>query len=199
MNYFLYLKIYIKNIKYFKNMANAQLGLVPVLKVGEHDALFITICPGKKEGTRHNRDLNSDLQFLKQSGITTIVSLMEYSEYQQLQIPLYPYEAQKQGFKFLTLPIKDRKAPDLVQGTTFIKLIAEVLMAGERVMMHCKGGLGRSGTIAACVIVYIIYKHSNSIWSFDQIYNFIRGRRPGAIQTRVQVNFIKNFILSLVD
>jgi ADP-ribosyl-[dinitrogen reductase] hydrolase len=51
------------------------------------------------------------------------------------------------------------------------------------VLVHCRGGLGRAGTIAARLLVELGMEPVNAITS-------VRAVRPGAIETREQEKYI---------
>ena len=53
-------------------------------------------------------------------------------------------------------------------------------------MVTCQAGLGRTGTILACYLVYVGYKSENAV-------KLVRELRPGSIQTREQEDAITNF------
>lgn len=57
--------------------------------------------------------------------------------------------------------------------------LREMLTKGEDVYVHCKGGLGRAGTIAARLLVDLGVAPKKAIAD-------VRAARPGAIQTREQ-------------
>ena len=57
------------------------------------------------------------------------------------------------GIAFLHLPTPDEHPPraaDLDRGVAFVR---ERLGAGERVLIHCQHGIGRSAVLALCVLV----------------------------------------------
>lgn len=147
--------------------------------------LSVSIAPGKKD-QRWNRDLSMDLQAMKSSGVRVIVCLLQWSEMKMLQIPDYPHQAQEQGFIFLHLPVKDRRAPALEDISVLIPSIVQYLARGYSVLVHCRSGLGRAGTIAACCLLHYGYK-------FEQSVALVRSLRPGAIQTQRQVKAIEEY------
>ncbi len=96
-------------------------------------------------------------------------------------------EAARQGLVSLWLPIVDGSAPRRIRDA--VPLVEEVvshLQAGEVVVVHCLGGLGRSGLVAACVLVRLGASPAEAMVR-------VRTARPGAIQTRVQERFIERF------
>lgn len=59
----------------------------------------------------------------------------------------------------LDFPIPDFDAPsDRKAFAEFVRLVAQHIESGERVLIHCAGGIGRTGTFAACVLHCIGFK-----------------------------------------
>ncbi|MDP7292161.1 MAG: hypothetical protein QF497_08015, partial [Verrucomicrobiota bacterium] len=54
---------------------------------------------------------------------------------------------------------------------------------GESIVLHCKGGLGRTGTIAARLLVELGMTPGNAILA-------VREARPGAIETSAQETYV---------
>ena len=55
--------------------------------------------------------------------------------------------------------------------------------AGQRIVFHCRGGLGRSGTLASITLLHIGY-------SAEDAMKTVRKHRPGAIENSTQEGFI---------
>ncbi len=72
-------------------------------------------CPGKKQAAAMtdvwDRDMELDLITIEESGTTSVISLLEPFEYQELGVPNLPEEF-FQRFHWLKLPIPDQQAPD---------------------------------------------------------------------------------------
>lgn len=148
--------------------------------------LSISIAPGRQDD-KHHRDIREDLNAIFEAGFETIVCLQEWKEFTELNTTFYPTIAQSEfGFRFLHFPIVDRKISSLENTLPLLINMINLLNAGQSIFMHCKGGLGRSGTIAACLAMYYGV-------SYENVISFIRSNRPGAIQTQSQKNFIKMF------
>lgn len=56
--------------------------------------------------------------------------------------------------------------------------------AGERIMIHCRGGQGRTGTLAARLLVESVVEPKRAIAR-------VRDARPGAIETSAQEQHVE--------
>jgi atypical dual specificity phosphatase len=81
------------------------------------------------------------------------------------------------------IPIPDFTAPTPPQLASALDAIHSAVKAGDRVALHCGGGLGRSGTVAACYLVDLGQDWLTAV-------AMIRAARPGAIETRAQLHSI---------
>ena len=57
------------------------------------------------------------------------------------------------------------------------------MIDGKNLVLHCRGGKGRAGTIAAILLVEFNYNKQEAI-------DLVRERRKGAIESKEQENFI---------
>ncbi len=84
-------------------------------------------------------------------------------------------------------PITDRTAPASGRQAEFDQLLDELLTdlaAGRRVAIHCQAGLGRTGLLAAGLLV-------RSGTGPDDAIAIVRSARPGSIETSGQEDFIR--------
>lgn len=153
--------------------------------------LSISISPGKKD-IRWNRNLQKDLYEMREKSIQVIVCLLEWSEMKMLGIADYPRKSQEAGFLFYHLPIRDKGVPDQNEIDILIPTLVNHLMMGQNVLIHCREGLGRAGTICACCLTHFGYKGKDAIRT-------IRQRRPGAIQTNNQERCVLNYHRRLIS
>ncbi|MGA8891930.1 MAG: cyclin-dependent kinase inhibitor 3 family protein [Anaeromyxobacteraceae bacterium] len=153
--------------------------------------LGLTIAPGKwREGLDAASDdlVRDDLARLRdQYGARVLVTLLEEFEMKRLGIPELLPVARRMRFQVLWFPIPDVTAPsDLDATARLVGQIVDALAAGETVVVHCRGGLGRSGTIAACCLVARGRAPAEAI-------AMVRAARPGAIEVRAQEDFVGRF------
>lgn len=151
--------------------------------------LGLTICPGKKDlSSNWDRDLFTDLKAILDWKATTVITLIEDHEFRLLSVQSLGSEVRAIGMDWLHLPILDVSVPDgrfehLWQTAGIV--VHERLDAGERILIHCRGGLGRTGLVAGLILV------ERGIRPLDAIRQ-IRDVRPHAIETFEQENYVLN-------
>jgi len=90
----------------------------------------------------------------KRSGISGVVSLLTPEEERDLELMDESRETRSQGLEFLAFPIPDRQAPASEAALAqMLERIDQRLAAGKNVLIHCRQGVGRSGLVAACLLV----------------------------------------------
>ena len=153
--------------------------------------LGVTSAPGRSVGGLYaiwDRDLATDLERLRREYDTRVlVTLLERFEMARAGIPDLLDAARRAGMKSLWLPIRDGSTPPEPEDAfPLVREILEHLAAGETVVVHCMGGLGRSGTIAACALVARGVAPGRAVEE-------VRVARPGALESSAQVAFVRSF------
>ena len=60
------------------------------------------------------------------------------------------------GMEFFSVPVRDKTVPDSVELFADVaRQLAERIAAGQAVAIHCRAGIGRSTTMAACVLILL--------------------------------------------
>lgn len=150
----------------------------------------ITFCPGKKQTNaitgQWNRDLALDLDVIQEWNAAIVVTLIETHELEQLQVPMLGDEVRARHMSWLHLPIRDREAPCRAFDQEWRTVGADLrilLMNGFNVLIHCMGGLGRAGTVAARLLIEFGAKPAPAT-------EMVRAVRPGAIETEEQCQYL---------
>jgi len=119
----------------------------------------ITLCPGKYQPVSWsggwNRNLETDIKAIAKEGCTTIVSLIDYDEMRILRVENLENMISAYNMNWIHLPIKDTTAPTSEWLDNFKKIedkLIESLVAGNSIVVHCKGGLDRAG-LFACLLL----------------------------------------------
>jgi protein-tyrosine phosphatase len=90
----------------------------------------------------------------RRAGIDTVISLLEDDEAKELGLVDERMVAKGQAIEYFSFPIPDRGVPPSKSGAlSVIGRIATQLEEGKNVAMHCRQGIGRSGLVAAAVLM----------------------------------------------
>ena len=90
----------------------------------------------------------------RRAGLDLVVSLLEEEEAAQLELVQEADVAKSNGIHFISFPIPDRGVPaSMPAAISLLRKIADALEEGRNVAVHCRQGIGRSGLIAAGVLV----------------------------------------------
>ncbi|MBO9397736.1 dual specificity protein phosphatase family protein [Shimia sp. R9_2] len=94
--------------------------------------------------------LAEDVRALADWGAERVLSLTETEEQQGLGAAALPQQLEAQGIAWMHFPIRDFDVPEAHEAEAWGALQQEILNAlgsGGRVLVHCRGGCGRSGMI----------------------------------------------------
>jgi ADP-ribosyl-[dinitrogen reductase] hydrolase len=150
----------------------------------------ITFCPGKYD--RHamsgywERDLSRDLDAIRDWGAVAVVTLVEPNELVALRVEHLGEEVLRRKMLWFHLPIIDVSTPDEGferQWEAAGNELRTLLRSGRDVLVHCRGGLGRAGTIGARLLIELGMEPATAIRQ-------VRAARPGAIETNEQERYV---------
>eukprot|EP00746_Dinoflagellata_sp_MGD_P165167 gnl/MRDRNA2_/MRDRNA2_94281_c0_seq1.p1 gnl/MRDRNA2_/MRDRNA2_94281_c0~~gnl/MRDRNA2_/MRDRNA2_94281_c0_seq1.p1 ORF type:complete len:1416 (+),score=292.18 gnl/MRDRNA2_/MRDRNA2_94281_c0_seq1:81-4250(+) len=123
-------------------------------------------------------------------GISLVVTLTE-------ETPLPPEWFNGTGVENRFVPVPNYYPPTVAQADSILEQIAQVAASGSKTMVHCGGGKGRAGTVAACLILrYGISSVQQSAlcqMQSDEVITFLREARPGSVETERQERFIREY------
>ncbi|OXY80615.1 tyrosine-protein phosphatase [Oceanimonas doudoroffii] len=130
------------------------------LPVGQ-GTLLLTPCPGTQ-----GVDLNESLLQLKAGGASAIITLMSATELNEAGLPDFASAVQSAGLDWFHLPVPDDDLPGDDFDHAWQACSAELLQrlaAGEALALHCKGGSGRTGLVAAKLMVAAGYDAKEAV------------------------------------
>ena len=187
-----------------RRLANADhAGFDPELRVDWLDAsrfedgrpgnLGLTILPGKHgasyryPGRVYRRELDADLAALRAAGIHRLILLVDDAELRHWGDPAIVERGRVNDLEVIRHPIQDGEPPASVEA---MERILDDVRDGRRsanVAVACMGGVGRTGTVAACALV-------EAGLDADQAIAAVReARHPGAVETVAQQDFVRRF------
>lgn len=155
---------------------------------GHKASLLLTAFPGRTSAnTFSTKKMSSVFNLLENDGCSHFLSLVEDDEFDDYcGKAVLEAEAKKRLINWVHLPIADMGIPknDTLYGLNKIRpQLLEAINADLSIAIHCMGGLGRSGTIAAIILTDLGIPLQSAIGTVRQF-------RPGAIETRAQEEFI---------
>ncbi|MGU3287649.1 cyclin-dependent kinase inhibitor 3 family protein [Methylobacterium mesophilicum] len=167
-----------------------QIAAVTVSKHGSR--VGITFCPGKKGpsvfGAPWDRELTADVEAIRAWGASSVLTLIEAHEFDLLSVKGLPEAVREAGLVWHHAPIPDVSVPGSAFKAAWRSIgprISEQLSNGQSVVVHCRGGLGRAGMVAAMLLVTMGEDPKRAI-------ERVRAVRPGAIETPAQEAYVLN-------
>ncbi|MFZ1491912.1 MAG: tyrosine-protein phosphatase [Candidatus Competibacter denitrificans] len=133
--------------------------------------------------------LIEEIESWRCAGITSVVSFLEWREMRDMELEQEEALCGMAGIRFRSFPIKDRGTPDSVPAVSaLVTALAAELAAGEAVAIHCRGGIGRTGLIAGCLL------HALGIPQQDILPMLSRARGVTVPDTPEQEEWLKHFV-----
>lgn len=139
----------------------------------------------------YGSDRLEDFRSIKEQGISKIYCLQEEDELQYLTNGEDDFAKSREylssiGIDFIKSPIGDFCIPTVEQANELTGMILNDVRSGKDILIHCMGGLGRTGTVAGCTLVRFGIDPEIAIMT-------VRIVRPGTLETDQQVEFVREF------
>lgn len=109
-------------------------------------SLFIMPCPS-------GNNLRGDIKAYRARDVDVIVSMLASDEENMLGLSRESTECADVGIAFVSCPIVDFGLPDPTIYDVLVDQITDRLRAGQKVAVHCRAGIGRSGMVTAGVLI----------------------------------------------
>ena len=155
--------------------------------------LGLTILPGKRgisfryPGRVYRRDLDEDLASLRAAGVERLVLLVEDAELRRWSDPGIVERGAAAGVMVLRHPMQDGQPPaSIAEMEAILDEVRDGRRAGN-VAVACMGGVGRSGTVAACALLEGGMTPETAIATVRAV------RHPSAVETAEQERFVHAF------
>jgi protein-tyrosine phosphatase len=99
--------------------------------------------------------IDEEFSGISDAGINKVVSLLESHESTTLGLDNEKKYTEKYGMIFLSNPIVDRGMPESIgEFSDFTKQLYIEMSGGLNTLIHCHGGIGRSGIVGAAVLLH---------------------------------------------
>jgi len=151
--------------------------------------------PGGKYGD-DNRTTELRLQRYLSAGITVFLDLTNQGEKNDYSEALHKQaKAQGKPAQYKRLPIQDFGVPTFQRMKEILDFIDHTITNGEKVYVHCRGGIGRTGTVVGCFLV----RHGNSgEQALDEVNRLFQSSERSlessySPETIEQMNFVRGW------
>jgi protein-tyrosine phosphatase len=148
----------------------------------------MTLLPGKQFSGytgEHWRDLAADAKRLRELGVDVLLLLVEDHELRECRVPDLVEVLAAHGIEVLRHPVRDLAVPaDRETYRATLELVAGQLRQRQSVAVACRGGLGRTGTAVACLLV-------DAGLAPDDAIALTRHTRHGTIERGTQEAFVR--------
>jgi protein-tyrosine phosphatase len=144
----------------------------------------LTILPGRRD---FGRDLTRDLDVLEFEQTSHVLCLLPDDEMAAYGVPGAVAAYRQRDFAVHQLPILDQGVCTADEMRAALRFVTAALDAGGTVVIHCVGGLGRSGLAAAA------YLRGRGLSAEHAIEVVRAARSPRALETRAQEQFVERY------
>ena len=120
-------------------------------------------------------------------GIRTIACLLEAHELIAWGIDRLPAAAAARGLELLHRPIRDVSVPTLDDARSLVREL--LTRRDEPILIHCIGGVGRTGVIAGCLL------RALDVPPDDALRRLVAARGKRCPETSEQRRFVSDFSL----
>lgn len=152
--------------------------------LGLPGGLGMTLCPGRRDRGRRAAE---DTREMAAMGVKRLLCLIGDDELASVDAIDLPQAAVGAGIQWRQMPILDQGVPSIDEARALVHELLEALGRGERVVVHCMGGLGRTGTICACTLI------SRGLSADEALASVRRSRGPRCVETAIQEQFLRRY------
>ena len=155
----------------------------------------MSILPGRTKG-RFNRDLEADIKSLKdEHRVNVLVTLIPKNELIRCQCQDIIQVVTDYDIQSIYFPFRDKFIPSQIQKFHhFICRLQLYHQANHRIVIHCNGGIGRTGTTTACLLMKILKENDSKPNDISYVSKLMReARRPSMLKNPLQRCFVRTY------
>ncbi|WP_163369330.1 dual specificity protein phosphatase family protein [Endozoicomonas acroporae] len=158
-----------------------------ILPLPNGSTFIFTPCPGTKV-----QNLADSLSTLKKAGADAVVTMLPDTEITILDVARLGQETENAGMQWFQLPVEDDCAPEAVFTVAFQQAkdsLLALIAKKATIAIHCKGGSGRTGLMAAVLLL-----ESGMQW--NDVKTLVQSIRPNALTLPVHLEYLqKHYVL----
>jgi protein-tyrosine phosphatase len=133
------------------------------------------------------------------AGVEGFIDLTEEGELDSYE-PLLRDEAEIRGMSvaYIRLPIRDFRVPTIDEMSRLQWVLADAERLGKTVYIHCRGGVGRTGTVVGCYLVERGYSSDGALDLVQRLFHEmspekLRNHPDGSPETEAQREFVRQW------
>eukprot|EP00826_Nyctotherus_ovalis_P055950 TRINITY_DN7484_c0_g3_i1.p1 TRINITY_DN7484_c0_g3~~TRINITY_DN7484_c0_g3_i1.p1 ORF type:complete len:197 (+),score=33.86 TRINITY_DN7484_c0_g3_i1:221-811(+) len=156
--------------------------------------MFHSECRGR-DRKRHCRNIVKDVNDFKERGVAAIFCLLGKYELRAIGVELASYQQactdariDLNVFDIIEMGVPESHKVEEFKRNVVDKAL-EYVKSGKSVLVHCRGGIGRASTVAACILCHV-FKGAKPE---DMIKMLRRRRDKKAVESYKQEQFIKKY------
>lgn len=175
----------------FRTSESHPLRIDVITVPGTNGRIGMTLCPGRSDdqsfnGLRWRRDLAMDLETIRKMNPCLLLTLNEPHEFPNLGVPEFETVLGASNLPWRILSIPDGGVPGPAFDAGWQSVGSEArrcLKGGRLVVIHCRAGLGRTGMIAALLLIELGILPSDAVTT-------VRNRRSLSAIERNQEQYL---------
>ena len=151
------------------------------LPLSDGSTLIFTPCPGTR-----GADLRASLAQLAEAGTKAVVTLMPDDEMARNDVSELPRVCSEMGLQWFHFPIEDDASPGELFQAAWSKdkqRVLGILDQHGAVAIHCKGGSGRTGLMAAIILL-------ERGMHQEQVVAQVKSLRPNALKLKPHTDYL---------
>ena len=171
-------------------LKNPPLTIDSIRIPGIKGIIGITSCPGMRDQfifDLYSESLIDDVESIRAWGASVVVTLLVEHELNVLGVKELGKQVVAMNMIWMHLPIRNMGVPDEAASDKWRRVISclcDLLRKGQRVVIHCKEGIGRAGLFVASLLVSLGMP-------VEEAMRTVRKARPGSLTLAVHEKYCR--------